>query len=282
MKDFLGPSQLRSLNNPHIVKRSTWDTKNFPGDFLDDLNLKVDARKPRTIPEPEDQNSNSTRKFGTQEINVEIAVFFDEAAYKKFSPYFDHNDDKLRDMILGYINAVQALYHHKSLGRKIDLTIVYLEIMKGQTMPHANGERSELLDSFCDYQKGLNPSSDKSPGHWDLALYISALDFFAWEDNGRKSPTTMGLATVGGVCLPEYSCLIAEFGAVNIFGRPYPSSGFTAVYILAHEIGHSLGMHHDSTENSCSKEGYIMSPSRGTEGETIWSSCSSEAVQNIE
>jgi hypothetical protein len=48
----------------------------------------------------------------------------------------------------------------------------------------------------------------------------------------------MGLATVGGVCLDKYNCLIAELGTTNVFGKPYPSAGFTSVYILAHEIGH--------------------------------------------
>ena len=47
-----------------------------------------------------------------------------------------------------------------------------------------------------------------------------------------------GLATVGGVCLDRYACVIAELGTVNVFGKPYPSAGFTSVYILAHEIGH--------------------------------------------
>lgn len=63
------------------------------------------------------------------------------------------------------------------------------------------------------------------------------LDFFAYE-NGKKSGATMGLATVGGVCLDKYACVIAEFGTTNVFGKPYPSAGFTSVYILAHEIGH--------------------------------------------
>lgn len=48
----------------------------------------------------------------------------------------------------------------------------------------------------------------------------------------------MGLATVGGVCLLKYNCIIAELGTTNVYGKPYPSAGFTSVYILAHEMGH--------------------------------------------
>ncbi|KAJ8975003.1 hypothetical protein NQ317_013313 [Molorchus minor] len=106
------------------------------------------------------------------------------------------------------------------------------------------------------------------------------LDFWAYE-KGRNSYVTMGLATVGGVCLDKYACVIAEFGTTNIFGKPYPSAGFTSVYISAHEIGHNLGMHHDSSGNQCPKDGYIMSPSRGTNGETQWSTCSADVMTKL-
>ena len=70
---------------------------------------------------------------------------------------------------------------------------------------------------------------------------------------------------------------------------------------MAHEIGHNLGMSHDSSGNSCDSNGYIMSPSRGTTGqnfkrlkklnficvcfcligETAWSSCSRDVVSSL-
>lgn len=40
-------------------------------------------------------------------------------------------------------------------------------------------------------------------------------------------------------------------------------------------------MHHDGSRNSCSKEGFIMSPSRGVQGETKWSTCSAEVMYNL-
>ncbi|XP_050539393.1 A disintegrin and metalloproteinase with thrombospondin motifs adt-2-like [Daktulosphaira vitifoliae] len=209
---------------------------------------------------------------------LETALYFDEPAYKIFSPYFKYDDEQLADMILAYINAVQALYHHPSLGKKLDIVIIKLEIFKKQPidLPHYNGERSLLLDSFCAFNRKY-----REKDQWDIGLYISGLDFYAIE-NGQWSGSTMGLATVGGICSEKYSCIIAEFGSTNVLGKPYPSAGFTSVYILAHEIGHSLGMHHDGSSNNCPKEGFIMSPSRGVTGELLWSECSAQVASKFD
>ncbi|RZB39497.1 Sod Cu, Reprolysin, Pep M12B propep and/or HMA domain containing protein [Asbolus verrucosus] len=254
---------------PHIVKRAS-------SVYADDEAFPVVENFWNNVRE-----ASSHRPAGA--LTAELAMFFDEAAYKIFAPYLGNDDGKLQDMLLAYMNGVQALYHHPSLGTSIELVLVRLDIMKKQpsSMPHYNGERSKLLDTFCAYQSKLNPSKDSNPDHWDMALYVSGLDFFAYE-NGRKSGVTMGLAPVGGVCLNEFDCVIAELGTTNVFGKPYPSAGFTSVYILAHEIGHNLGMHHDSVGNSCPKEGYVMSPSRGTNGETQWSHCSAEIMAKLD
>lgn len=107
---------------------------------------------------------------------IELGVFFDAAAYRVFAPHYDDDPERLRDMILAYVNAVQSLYHHDSLGTRIDLVVVYMELMQRQPaeMPHHQGERSRLLDSFCAYQGTLNPTGDEAETHWDMAVYISA------------------------------------------------------------------------------------------------------------
>lgn len=47
-------------------------------------------------------------KRGTKErkTTVEIAVFFDSAAYRIFAPHYHYDNNKIRDMILAYINGV--------------------------------------------------------------------------------------------------------------------------------------------------------------------------------
>lgn len=70
---------------------------------------------------------------------------------------------------------MQALYNHPSVGTPLKFVLVRMDIMKRQPleMPHYDGERSDLLNSFCSYQQSLNPASDANPGHWDMALYVS-------------------------------------------------------------------------------------------------------------
>lgn len=159
----------------------------------------------------------------------------DAAALSLFQPLLP-TDSELLDLFLAYVNNIQALYYHPSLGTRISIVLSRLELMQSQPadLAHVDGERDDLLESFCAYSKKLN-----QPRKWDVGLYVSGLDFYEVDKDGRRNPSTMGLAPVGGVCWDEYGCVIVEFGvSKERKGKPYPSAGFTSVYIAAHEIGH--------------------------------------------
>ncbi|XP_029172858.1 A disintegrin and metalloproteinase with thrombospondin motifs adt-2-like [Nylanderia fulva] len=216
---YINKKEAVSIGEPHVVKRS--------------LSLRV--------PSLQETHPKRARLAKDERLTLELAVFFDEAAYRLFSPFLDEDDEKIRDMLLAYVNGVQALYRHPSLGVPIDISLIRLDVIQRQPfdLPHFGGERGGLLDSFCHYASARNPAEDDDPRHWDMALYVTGLDLYALED-GKRNRATMGLATVGGLCIPLYSCVIAELGVTDQLGKPYPSAGFTSVFIAAHEIGHNL------------------------------------------
>nr|CAD7427841.1 unnamed protein product [Timema monikensis] len=87
---------------------------------------------------------------------------------------------------------------------------------------------------------------------------------------GKVSSQMVGLAPVAGMCTDTSSCTVNE-------GRHFES-----VYVVAHEIGHNLGMRHDGplAENECDPSSFIMSPTLGS-GKITWSSCSRRYLESF-
>ncbi len=175
-----------------------------------------------------------------RDLIVETFIVVDPEAFDKYMDFYDHDEQRVLELVLVVVNGNQSLYHYPSLGRIVDFSIVRLELQQREQFDEKEGERGGLLTSFCDYQgkDGVYVEEDADEDHFDLAVLLSGLDFWAYESpsSGQKSHTTMGLSTVTGVCDRKHDCVIGEIGVENENGNPYPSCGFTVVYVLAHEV----------------------------------------------
>lgn len=46
-------------------------------------------------------------RAASDDLFLELAVFFDEAAYRLFAPFLNNDEAQMRDMLLAYMNAVR-------------------------------------------------------------------------------------------------------------------------------------------------------------------------------
>ncbi|XP_032591053.2 A disintegrin and metalloproteinase with thrombospondin motifs adt-1 isoform X2 [Drosophila grimshawi] len=176
--------------------------------------------------------------------------------------YPTDTESQLIRFVLAMINGVQLLYHHPTLGRRINFVLKRLEIFrKDPPELRRSSDIDNYLSNFCQWQKSLNPASDADSLHYDHAVILTGLDLYVLAKNGKVISQVVGLAPVGGMCTPTSSCTINE------------GKHFESVFVVAHEIGHNLGMRHDTKDNSCDPSLHIMSPTLGS-GKITWSKCS--------
>jgi hypothetical protein len=45
-------------------------------------------------------------RAASDKLTLEMAIFFDEAAYRMFAPFLNNDEAQMRDMLLAYMNAV--------------------------------------------------------------------------------------------------------------------------------------------------------------------------------
>ncbi|KAK6643512.1 hypothetical protein RUM43_005022 [Polyplax serrata] len=213
------------------------------------------------------------RSFGLKkEVKVETAIFVDRDLYRHMLNNFPENTERnLYRFVLAMINAVQLLYNDDSLEFKVTFLLKRLEILHADPPKlQRSHDIDRYLSNFCAWQEKENLSWEKSPLHWDHALMLTGLDLYAIGKSGKLSNQVLGLAPVAGMCKPSSSCTVNE------------GLHFESVYVVAHEIGHNLGMRHDgpSADNDCDPNSHIMSPTLGS-GKSTWSQCSNRYLSHF-
>ncbi|KAI8434227.1 hypothetical protein MSG28_012332 [Choristoneura fumiferana] len=86
--------------------------------------------------------------------------------------------------------------------------------------------------------------------------------------------STLGVAHVAGMCIPDRSCSVNE------------DNGIMLAHTITHELGHNFGLYHDTEKIGCSRrEGstlHIMTPVFEADSvQVAWSRCSKRDVTNF-
>jgi Reprolysin (M12B) family zinc metalloprotease len=147
--------------------------------------------------------SSTSKLPNPQSLHIETAIFVDKDLYRHMMKNFPTNTEQhLIRFILAMINGVQLLYQHPSLGYRVNFILKRIEILHNEMSDLRRSSDIDIyLNSFCLWQRKLNPVSDKDILHFDHALILTGLDLYVVAKNGKVSSQVVGLAPVSGMCL---------------------------------------------------------------------------------
>uniref|UniRef100_A0A8D2ZLR9 Disintegrin and metalloproteinase domain-containing protein 9-like n=1 Tax=Scophthalmus maximus TaxID=52904 RepID=A0A8D2ZLR9_SCOMX len=160
------------------------------------------------------------------------------------------NETAIREEMVEMANLLDGYY--KPLN--IRVVLVGLEIFKDSNPFSVDGSAGDVLGNFVKWRKNtLLPKIKHDIGQ--LIPYGGSI---------------LGMAFVGTVCSQTTS------GGINVFSDnslPYIST------VVAHEMGHNLGMNHDDKRCNCDGKGCIMAASAS--GSTSFSTCSEKDFEKL-
>ncbi|XP_026171510.1 disintegrin and metalloproteinase domain-containing protein 9 isoform X2 [Mastacembelus armatus] len=181
---------------------------------------------------------------------VELVLVVDNLKYNKM----DKNEKVIRAEMVELTNLLDGYY--KQLN--IRVVLVGLKIFSSGNPFDVNGSAGEVLKRFVDWRK-----TDLLPDiRHDIGQLIVG-------QKGAYPGGVLGMAFVGSVCSAATS------GGINVFTDNNLAFFST---VVAHEIGHNMGMNHDRT--GCGCNGNCIMGSAAT-GAATFSSCSREDFESL-
>ncbi|KAI1280547.1 A disintegrin and metalloproteinase with thrombospondin motifs 6 [Halotydeus destructor] len=228
------------------------------------LSVKLDREASSNLTNELFRNSRPRKKRETQKLRtIETAIFVDQQLNQRFQG----RSSDLKRLVMATMAEVQLIYQYKSMSTPVKIVIVKYEVLQDQNgLNDAGGDIDKYLDNFCSWQARKLRTLEQS-SKWDHALLLSGLDLYK-DTSGKRNKKVLGLAWVNGMCKPTYSCTLNE------------GKSFEAAFVIAHEMGHSLGILHDGRGNNCEGDKFIMSEKTGP-GKVNWSPCSNRYLENF-
>ncbi|XP_052018608.1 disintegrin and metalloproteinase domain-containing protein 26A-like [Apodemus sylvaticus] len=156
----------------------------------------------------------------------------------------------IQDM-LQIVNGINGYY----LQIDTDVVLTTLEVWNEKNHVNVQQTIDSVLNDFCEWKRNMIGNHVK----YDIIhLFVR-----------RRYGMYLGLANVGAVCTP-YNCAINSFVS-NVMSD--------MAFIVAHEMGHNLGMGHDVSGCTCGLDSCIMAPYKSNSPK--FSNCSYEQMYAV-
>uniref|UniRef100_A0A6B2FA87 Disintegrin domain-containing protein n=1 Tax=Bothriechis nubestris TaxID=1766655 RepID=A0A6B2FA87_9SAUR len=175
---------------------------------------------------------------------IELFIVVDHGMFTKYNGDLD----RIRQWVHQMVNTMREIYSYMY----IDISMVGVEIWSNGDLINVQSAAPHTLDSFGEWRERdlLHRISH------DNAQLLTSIDF---------DGPTIGLAYVGTMCDPKSSTgVVQNHSEIN----------FLVAVTMAHEMGHNLGIRHDTRSCSCSGYSCIMSPKLSHELSQYFSDCS--------
>uniref|UniRef100_A0A8C8SBP4 ADAM metallopeptidase domain 9 n=1 Tax=Pelusios castaneus TaxID=367368 RepID=A0A8C8SBP4_9SAUR len=180
---------------------------------------------------------------------VELFIVVDKEMYELFK----RNETAVRGDMVQLANYLDSMY----IMLNIRILLVGLEIWKNKNLISIDGSAGDVLGNFVQWREKNLVMRRRH----DSAQFILKKGFGG----------TAGMAYVGTVCSKSHA------GGINVFGQ-IGVEMFAS--IVAHELGHNLGMNHDDERDcTCGAVNCIMNS--GASGSKNFSSCSAEDFEKL-
>ncbi|XP_044763903.1 A disintegrin and metalloproteinase with thrombospondin motifs 9 isoform X2 [Coccinella septempunctata] len=237
------------LHNPirsNIVKRST-------AIYSSTRNESVHVRRKR-----EEEDDYIMLEGDEENEENEPSQYFVKVLVVADRSMIEYYGNELHHYILTLMAQTARLFKHPSIGNAISVSVIEIKILKKQDFQAPSSQGT--LAKFCRWR-----IANTAHTNHDVALLLTRQE---WQEG-----VTVGVARVGSMCSTE-SCAVAV------------DKGLPTTYTIAHEIGHTLNMPHDTNDkgtcnnhNKGESEKYIMTHSLEKDIKPwMWSPCSRNFV----
>uniref|UniRef100_A0A098M208 Metalloproteinase (Type III) 9a n=1 Tax=Hypsiglena sp. JMG-2014 TaxID=1550645 RepID=A0A098M208_9SAUR len=175
---------------------------------------------------------------------IEFVIVVDNGMFRKYS----RNFAAIRTRVYEIVNILNTIYR----ALNIHVALTGLEIWSNEDKFDVQSAVNVTLDSFGSWREtDLLPRKRN-----DNAQLLTSVDF---------DGSTIGYGYVGTLCSPKFSSAIVQ---------DHTERTSLMASTMAHELGHNLGINHDTDSCTCSSNGCVMFPAIGSVPFYQFSSCS--------